>query len=93
MNIYTDYTFANSRTKYIDSVQYEDFTIYSNDKLRFRPKAITDAVFMHAGDVYKDNDRTLTYKHINNLRTFKYPNIQYEYDFILYFIRKNIWEI
>lgn len=79
VNIYTDYTFANSRSKFIDTVQYEDFTIYSNDKLRFRPKAITDAVFMHAGDIYRDNDRTLTYKHINNLRTFKYPNIQYEY--------------
>ncbi|WP_298512325.1 BamA/TamA family outer membrane protein [uncultured Kordia sp.] len=79
VNIYTDYTFANSRSKYVDSVTYEDFTIYSNDKLRFRPKAITDAIFIHAGDVYKDQDRTLTYKHISNLRTFKYPNIQYEY--------------
>lgn len=79
VNIYTDYTFANSRSEYIDSVQYEDFTIYSNDKLRFRPKAITDAIFIQAGNVYKDQDRTLTYKHISNLRTFRYPNIQYEY--------------
>jgi outer membrane protein assembly factor BamA len=47
--------------------------------LRFRPKAITDAIFIHADDIYRDRDRSLTYKHINNLRTFKYPNIQYEY--------------
>lgn len=79
VNIYTDYTFANSRSQYIDSVTYKDFTIYSNDKLRFRPKAITDAIFIHAGDVYRDIDRSLTYKHISNLQTFKYPNIQYEY--------------
>ncbi|AXG69903.1 outer membrane protein assembly factor BamA [Kordia sp. SMS9] len=79
VNIFTDYTFANSRSKYVDSVQYEDFTIYSNDKLRFRPKAITDAIFIHADDVYRDRDRSLTYKHVSNLRTFKYPNIRYEY--------------
>ncbi|MEM6686115.1 MAG: BamA/TamA family outer membrane protein [Bacteroidota bacterium] len=79
VNVFTDYTFANSRSEFIDSVQYEDFTIYSNDKLRFRPKAITDAIFIHADDVYRDRDRTLTYKHVSNLRTFKYPNIQYEY--------------
>jgi len=80
VNIYTDYTFANSRSKYIDSVSYNNFTIYSNDKLRFRPKAITDAIFINPGDVYRDNDRSLTYKHISNLRTFKYPNIQYQYE-------------
>lgn len=79
VNIFTDYSFANSRSQYIDSVTYEDFTIYSNDKLRFRPKAITDAIFIHADDIYRDRDRSLTYKHISNLRTFKYPNIQYEY--------------
>ncbi|QHI38498.1 Outer membrane protein assembly factor BamA [Kordia antarctica] len=80
VNIYTDNTFANSRSEYIDSVTYNEYTIYSNEKLRFRPKAITDAIFVHPGDVYRDNDRTLTYKHISNLRTFKYPNIQYKYD-------------
>ncbi len=80
VNIYTDYTFANSRSKYIDSITYKNYTIYSNDKLRFRPKAITDAIFINPGEVYRDNDRSLTYKHISNLRTFRYPNIQYQYE-------------
>lgn len=80
VNIYTDHTFENSRSEYIDSVTYNNYTIYSNEKLRFRPKAITDAIFVHPGDIYRDNDRSLTYKHISNLRTFKYPNIQYEYE-------------
>lgn len=80
VNIYTDYTFANSRSQYVDSVTHEGFTIYSNDKLRFRPKTITDAIFVHPGDVYRDIDRSLTYKHISNLKTFKYPNIRYEYE-------------
>ncbi|WP_046744136.1 translocation and assembly module lipoprotein TamL [Kordia zhangzhouensis] len=79
VNIYTDYTYANSQSQYVDSVTYDDFTIYSNDKLRFRPKAITDAIFIQKGDIYRDNDRSLTYKHISNLRTFKYPTIQYQY--------------
>ncbi len=80
VNIYTDYTYENSKKTYTDSVTYKNFTIYSNDKLRFRPKAITDAIFINPGEIYRDNDRTLTYKHISNLRTFKYPNIQYKYE-------------
>lgn len=80
VNIYTDYTYENSKKAYTDSVTYKNFTIYSNDKLRFRPKAITDAIFINPGEIYRDNDRSLTYKHISNLRTFKYPNIQYKYE-------------
>ncbi|WP_298418312.1 BamA/TamA family outer membrane protein [uncultured Kordia sp.] len=80
VNIYTDYTYENSQKTYVDSVTYKNFTIYSNDKLRFRPKAITNAIFINPGEIYRDNDRTLTYKHISNLRTFKYPNIQYQYE-------------
>lgn len=80
VNIYTDYTYENSQKAYTDSITYKNFTIYSNDKLRIRPKAITDAIFINPGEIYRDNDRTLTYKHISNLRTFKYPNIQYKYE-------------
>lgn len=80
VNIYTDYTYENSKKAYTDSITYKNFTIYSNDKLRIRPKAITNAIFINPGEIYRDNDRTLTYKHISNLRTFKYPNIQYKYE-------------
>lgn len=45
--------------------------------MRYRSKAITDAIFINKGSVFSDLDRTLTYRHLNNLNTFKYPNIEY----------------
>ena len=32
---------------------------------------------LHPGDIFKDIDRTRTYRYLNELRTFKYPNIEY----------------
>jgi outer membrane protein assembly factor BamA len=45
--------------------------------MRYRPKALSDAIFINPGDIFRDIDRTRTYRHLNELRTFKYPNIEY----------------
>ncbi len=79
VNIYTDKTFSSQNEPYIDSTTYNGYSIYSKEKLRFRPKALTNAVFITPGDIYRDSDRLLTYKHFSDLRNFKYPNIQYQY--------------
>ncbi|WP_241739558.1 translocation and assembly module lipoprotein TamL [Aestuariibaculum marinum] len=75
VSIITDYTFEDRNKPFQDSITYEGFKLYSYGKMRYRPKALTDAIFITPGKVFKDNDRTLTYRHINGLRTFKYPNI------------------
>ena len=77
VNIVTDYSYENRNKPFQDSAFYKGFKIYSYDKLKYRPKALTDAIFTNPGSIFKDNDRTLTYRHINELRTFKYPNIEY----------------
>lgn len=77
VNIITDYTFENRGKPFQDSIKYNSYTLYSYDKMRYRPKAITDAVFINPGTVFKDIDKTRTYRHLNELRTFKYPNIEY----------------
>ena len=51
--------------------------MYSIGKLRFKPKALTDAIFISPGTVFKDLDRTRSYRHLSDLKTFKYPNIEY----------------
>ncbi len=79
VNVYTDDSFANQQSKYTDSVSFNDVTIYSKGKLRYRPKALTDAVFITKGNVYRDLDRTRTNRTLNSLRTFKFPNISYQY--------------
>ncbi|MFG6686306.1 BamA/TamA family outer membrane protein [Mariniflexile sp. HNIBRBA6329] len=77
VNIITDYTFENRNKPFQDSITYEGYKIFSYDKIKYRPKALTDAVFITPNTLFKDSDRTLTYRHLNELRTFKYPNIEY----------------
>lgn len=80
VRIVTDYSFANRDKKYTDSATYNGYTLFSYDKLRFKPKAITNAITITPNNIFKDIDRTLTYSQISNLRIFKYPNISYQED-------------
>lgn len=77
VNIYTDHTFLNEGTPPKDSITYNNFNLYSYGDMRYKPKAITDAIFIAPNALFKDIDRTYTYRHLNELRTFKYPNIDY----------------
>lgn len=79
VKIITDYTYENRDKPFQDSISYGGYKLYSYGKMRFRPRALTDAVFISPSQVYSDLDRTRTYRYINELRTFKYPNIEYEY--------------
>ena len=77
VNIYTDATFENRSKAIVDSVSYKDYTIFGYKKLKYKPKALTDAVLIAKGEVFKDLDRTRTRRYLNELTTFKYPNIEY----------------
>ena len=77
VNIITDYTFENRGKPFQDSITYNGYKLYGYDKIRYRPEALTDVVFINPGSIFKDIDKTRTYRHLNELRTFKYPNIEY----------------
>ncbi len=77
VTIITDYSYEKRNNTFQDSAFYKGFKIYSYDKLRYRPKALTDAIFITPGSIFRDRDRTLTYSHLNQLRTFKYPDIDF----------------
>jgi hypothetical protein len=77
VNIYTDATFENRSKTAVDSVSYKDYTVFGYKKLKYKPKALTDAILITKGEVFKDLDRSRTYRYLNELRTFKYPNIEY----------------
>ena len=80
VKIITDYTFANQGRKFQDSVKFKGYTLYSYGKMRYRPRAITDAVAISPNRIFKDVDRNLTYNQVSDLRIFKYPNISYQED-------------
>ncbi|WP_235835813.1 translocation and assembly module lipoprotein TamL [Cognatitamlana onchidii] len=78
VDIITDYSFENSGKPFKDSISYDGYNLYSYGKMRHRPKSITDAIFVKPGDVFKEIDVLRTYRHLKELRTFKYPNIEIE---------------
>ncbi|PUU71152.1 hypothetical protein DBB36_05160 [Flavobacterium sp. WLB] len=80
VNIYTDYSPANSKSKINDSTTYNNFNLYSYKKLKYKPRAITDAIFINKGSTYSDTRTTLSSRYLNNLKIFNYPSIQYEVD-------------
>ena len=76
VNIYADHSYGYTPT---DSIHHDGYVIWFKDKLKYKPNALTDVMAITPGDIYRDNDRTLTSKQIGNLQTFKYPNITYQY--------------
>jgi outer membrane protein assembly factor BamA len=80
VDIYTDYSPAKSKSKITDSTTYNNFNLYSHDKLRYKPHAITDAIFITKGGLFADNKTILTTRYLNNLKIFNYPSVQYEID-------------
>jgi outer membrane protein assembly factor BamA len=80
VNIYTDYSSANNNNYFTDSTSYNNFQLYSHSKLKYRPKSITDAVFITKGSLFADSRTVLTTRYLNNLKVFNYPTILYEID-------------
>lgn len=77
VNIVTDDIFTNRGQPLQDSVTYKNYHLYSYGKMRYRPKALTDAVFIAPNTIFRDIDRTRSYRYLSELRTFKYPEIKY----------------
>jgi outer membrane protein assembly factor BamA len=80
VNIYTDYSAANNSSVFTDSSTYNNFNLYSHTKLKYKPKSITDAVFITKGGLFADSKTVLTTRYLNNLKIFNYPTILYEID-------------
>jgi hypothetical protein len=77
VNIYTDDNFENRFKAISDTTTYKNYNLYSKNELKFRPKALTDAVFINKGDIYTDLARSRTQRYLNDLRMFRYPSIDY----------------
>ena len=78
VHLYTDYEASLPVSAY-DSIVYKGITYYYRHKLRYRRQTLYDAIALRSKELYRDTDRNNAYRQINNLRTFKYPNIQYHY--------------
>ncbi|MDO6595301.1 BamA/TamA family outer membrane protein [Oceanihabitans sp. 2_MG-2023] len=77
VNIYTNSTYDNRNKTISDTLTYNNYNLFSIGKMRFKPKALTDAVFITPNSIFKDINKTRSYRHLSNLKTFKYPDIEY----------------
>ena len=77
VTVYTNYS-ATKNIKYTDTLNYNNFRIISDSKLKYKPKALTNGVFISKGSLYSDENTNLTIRYLNNLKNFSYPTIQYE---------------
>ncbi|WP_138433343.1 translocation and assembly module lipoprotein TamL [Winogradskyella algicola] len=77
VNIFTDDNFDNRFKTISDTTIYKDYNLFSKEKLRFRPQALTDAVFINKGDTYTDLARSRSLRYLNDLQMFRYPSIEY----------------
>ncbi len=80
VNIYTDYLPNGNGQKITDSITYNHFNLYGREKIKYKPHAITNAIFITKGALFADYKTVLTTRYLNNLKIFNYPSIQYEVD-------------
>jgi outer membrane protein assembly factor BamA len=80
VTIYTDYSAADANAPITDTTRFNNFNLFSKNKLKYNPKAITNAVFITKGGLFSDTKTTLTSRYLSNLKIFNYPSIIYEID-------------
>ncbi|RKS01533.1 BamA/TamA family outer membrane protein [Flavobacterium sp. 102] len=80
VNIFTDHSPTNPNAAIQDSVTYNDINLYSVNKLKYRPKALTDGIFVTKGNYFSDFRTSVTSRYLSNLKVFNYPLIQYVED-------------
>ena len=80
INIFTDTPNQKNGNIIRDSITYKNFHLYSYTTLKYKPKAITDAIFINKDGLYSDIKDNLTRRYLSNLKIFNFPSITYPID-------------
>lgn len=64
---------------YGQSTSFDGLEFFSENKLRYRPKILAEAIGLRPGDVYSDEARDKSLRQLNRLQVFEYPTINYSY--------------
>ncbi len=78
--IFPDHTNSKNQLKITDTISFKKFVFLLERKLKYKPKSITNAIFLSPGNTYSDLDDALTRKYISNLKIFNIPSITYTID-------------
>ncbi len=78
VNVFTDFSFNTKNQKPQDSITYKGYTFYANNKLKYNPKYLANAIIIQKDSVYKDTERDLTRTYLRELQNFR-PSIDIKY--------------
>lgn len=77
VNIITDFNPKDTVQVAREKTTFSNFNLFSAGKLKYKPKSLTDAVFITKGSLYSDSKTNLTTRYLSNLRIFNYPSVKY----------------
>lgn len=80
VNIIPDYQNALDEFIVPDTTNYDGYHIIRYGKRKYKDEVLTDAIFFHEDDMYRDIDRDRSYKRITELKSFVTPSIRYVED-------------
>ena len=64
-------------TKFSDTLRWDNFTLYRNNEIKYRPELFKELMHMGSGDLYQLSDAEKTFEAFNRLRQFRFIDIQF----------------
>ena len=80
VKVFTDYSYAQRNDVPKDSTNFNDYKLYGFEKMKYKPRFLTDAIFIEPGDTYSDEARNRSLIRLGQLRTFRYPDLKFTAD-------------
>ncbi|MEW6468727.1 MAG: BamA/TamA family outer membrane protein [Bacteroidota bacterium] len=79
-NIYviTDYNPKSQPKTPRDTLLSDSIYILSSGELKYKPKVLTSALYIHPGELYQSKNSDATYNRLSDLKAFRLVNIVYE---------------
>lgn len=82
-NVYVRLNYDNQLTYQIasDTLMVDEMYFLDEGSFKYKPKAISRAIFLRKGELYELKNQELTYQNLSALRAFNFISIQFEKDF------------
>lgn len=77
INVYTDYSYNTKDDPINDTINYSGYSFLARNKLKYNPKLLLNSIFIEPDNIYKDETRELTRKHLRGLKNFSSVDIKY----------------
>ena len=80
VRVFTDFTFNTKDEPIRDSLNYRGYQFLAQTEQKYNPKLLLNSIFVKPGDIYKDEMRELTRRHLRALNNFRSVDIKYSED-------------